>query len=79
MRGGATISPSRFKAKRTAYFMPRRALSFGGDPASAQRGIPLADRIERVLKPNSGTRVDRSLPRDLEKSRNAEVITAQMV
>jgi hypothetical protein len=23
--------------------MPRRALSFGGDPASAQRGIPLAD------------------------------------
>jgi hypothetical protein len=30
-------------------------------------------------KPNAGTRVERSLPQDFEKSRNAAVITAQTV
>jgi hypothetical protein len=33
----------------------------------------------RSGKPYSGTDVERSLLRDLEKSRNAEVITAQTV
>ena len=33
----------------------------------------------RPGKPNSGSGVERSLPCDLEKSRNAEVITAQIV
>jgi hypothetical protein len=49
--------------------------------ASCHRGAHRHQRSPgfRPGKPNSGCGVDRSLPRDLENSRNAEVITAQIV
>src|SRR4029453_641737 len=49
--------------------------------ASCQRGAHRHQRSPglRPGKPSSGTGVERSLPRDFEKSRNAALITAQTV
>src|SRR5271155_3419529 len=49
--------------------------------ASCQRGAHKHQRSPGLTpgKPNSGTGVERSLPSDLEKSRNVAVITAQTV
>src|SRR5206468_10044824 len=49
--------------------------------ASCQRGAQRHQRSPglRPRKPNSGTGVERSLPRDLENSRNAAVMMAQTV
>src|SRR5262249_883095 len=49
--------------------------------ASCQRGAQRHQRSPGLSprKPNSGTGVERSLPRDLENARNAAVMTAQTV
>ena len=60
------------KITRGAWFASR---------ASCQRAAHRHQRSPglRPGKPNSGSGVERSLPRDLENSRNAEVITTQTV
>lgn len=46
-------------------------------PASAEHTSAIDHRVSDPESPNSGIGVERSLPRDLQTSRNAEVMTAQ--
>jgi hypothetical protein len=48
-------------------------------PASELHISTIGHRVSGPEKPNFGCGVERSLPRGLEKSRNAEVITTQTV
>ncbi len=68
---------------RAALCVARRTTrgAWPASNASCQRDAHKHQRSPgfRPGKPNSGIGVERSLPRDLEKSRNAAVITAQTV
>src|SRR6516225_1221842 len=75
-------SPSEQWAKEPSWVARKttRGARFASK-ASCQRAAQRHQRSPgfRPGKPNSGNGVERSLPRDLENSRNAEVITAQTV
>src|SRR5262245_21340087 len=89
--GGARQARSTAKRLRSASEQYSRAPSCvarkttrGACPASSascQRGAQRHQRSPGLSprNPNSGTGVDRSLPRDLENARNAAVMTAQTV